>query len=205
MSTKMNIMDTVAAGLAEGTKIVFDFAVTPAEIAEALDGKVWTSKDGKVTNIYLKVRSGKVDKVWLYKKDDVTYYFSSEKNTYYPSLLAEAAAWRKHLEARVGNLSTLAVIEQMEAAEAEAEKALTDDAAAVAAKIAAAAPVTQDELLAVGFELIGTREGVSRYDAPAWFAEIKDLTISFKDGLVVEYDATAAEMEKIAAFLGRFA
>jgi hypothetical protein len=205
MSTKMNIMDTVAAGLAEGTKIVFDFAVTPAEIAEALDGKVWTSKDGKVTNIYLKVRSGKVDKVWLWKKDDVTYYFSSEKNTYYPSLLAEASAWRKHLESRVGNLNTLAVVEQMEAAEAEAAKALTEDAAAVAAKIAAGSPVTQDELLAVGFELIGTREGVSRYDAPAWFAEIKDLTISFKDGLAVEYDATAAEMERINAFLGRFA
>jgi len=210
MDTKIKIMDAVAAGLTGGTKIVFDFPVTAAEIAEALDGKVWTSKDGKLTNVYLKVRSGYVDKVWLYKKDDATYYFSSVKNTYPTALLSEARAWRFYLENRSSVLAGLAIVEQTEKAEEAAREArsaqpLPPAAEAVVRKIANGVAVAESELVAAGFDYVGSRDGMLRYEAPVWFAGVKDLILYFKDGLVAEYDATAAEMEKIAAFLARYA
>jgi hypothetical protein len=115
------ILDQIADGLQTGTKITFDQVFSPEDIANALGGKLWTSKDGKVTNIYLKPRSGRLEKVWLWKKDDVTYYFSSEKGTYYPTLLAEAKAWYNWCSNRSSVKYGLALVEAYEKAETETE------------------------------------------------------------------------------------
>jgi len=199
MNTKL--LKQLNESLSKGTKVDFESPADPGAIAGIYGGKVWHSKDGKITNVYLKPM-GNAEKLWFsFSPDFLSARLRSEQSVSYKDLCAIARRLADVAAERINRDLVYAVEDAWESARIGLESEMTPEKEFVARMIANNRPLSEDAIVETGFVYLSR----GRYEAPIWFAGVKDLVIKFfEDFIVEEYEATDEEMKTIEAFLAKY-